>query len=240
MSDYDPRLVELFDDDNPDGEDHDRYLELVARESAGSVLDLECGTGILTVTLADDGRRVIGVDPSARMIARARARDGGDRVEWMHGDSRAIPPGRIDVALMTGNVAQHLIGGAWPRTLRDLRRVVVEGGLLAFETRNPARRAWEEWVAAGRTVRDTRLGRIEEWYDARETSSGIVRITAHTVFASSGDHVVHEFDLAFRDRATLEWQLTAAGFAVEAVHGDWRGTPFSGEQSLIIVEARAG
>ncbi|WAB80533.1 class I SAM-dependent methyltransferase [Microcella daejeonensis] len=239
MPDYDPRLVALYDDDNPDGEDHRFYRGLIDRESAAAVLDLGCGTGILTVTLAATDRRVVGVDPSERMIGYARARAGADRVEWVDGDSRDLPSGPFDAAIMTGNVAQHITGDDWSRTLDDIRARMPIGGLLAFEARNPSRRPWEDWVAAGRTVRDTRLGSVEEWYEAAEGHAGIVRITAHTVFASSGDHVVHEFDLAFRDRATLERHLTASGFAVEAVHGDWRGTPFSGEQSLMIVEARA-
>lgn len=239
MADYDARIVELYDDDNPNGPDHDFYRGLVARERAGSVLDLGCGTGILTVTLAAPHRRVVGVDPSPRMLAHAGARAGGESVAWVRGDSTKAPGGPFDVALMTGNVAQHIIGDHWTRTLRDVRERMPVGGLLAFESRNPARRAWEAWATAERATRSTRLGRIEEWYEARESSPGVVRVTAHTVFETSGDHVADEFDLAFRARRELERQLREAGFTVEAVHGDWRGSPFTHDDALLIVEARA-
>lgn len=239
MADYDSRIVELYDDDNPAGPDHDFYRSLVARESAGSVLDLGCGTGILTVTLAAPRRRVVGVDPSARMLAHARGRAGGEFVDWVPGDSAKAPEGPFDVALMTGNVAQHIIGDDWTRTLGDLRERMPVGGLLAFESRNPARRAWEDWASAERATRATPLGWIEEWYDAHETSPSVVRITAHTVFKMSGDHVVDEFDLAFRGRVELERQVREAGFAVEVVHGDWRGSPFTDDDALLIIEARA-
>ncbi|XQN48528.1 class I SAM-dependent methyltransferase, partial [Glutamicibacter creatinolyticus] len=58
---YAARLVDLYDADNPDGPDHDYYRELAARHAASSILDLGCGTGILTVTFAGPGRQVTGV-----------------------------------------------------------------------------------------------------------------------------------------------------------------------------------
>jgi len=239
MADYDPRIVDLYDEDNPDGVDHDFYREVADREEAHSILDLGCGTGMLTVTLARDGRRVVGVDPSERMLARARRRVGGDRVEWVPGDSRDIPSQPFDLAIMTGNVAQHITGEAWPRTLRDLHRALTPNGLLAFESRNPAQRAWEEWASAERTTRESRQGVLHEWYETVELSAGLVRLTAHTIFESSDDHDVYVVDLAFRDRAMLEYQLIEAGFRVDFVHSDWQRAPFLGAEALIIVEARA-
>lgn len=107
MHDYDPRIVELYDDDNPDGPDHDFYRGIADERGTRSVLDLGCGTGILTVTLRAPDRTVVGVDPSASMLAYARQRPGGDAVDWRVGDSRQIPGDGFDLAVMTGNVAQH-------------------------------------------------------------------------------------------------------------------------------------
>lgn len=115
MTDYDPRLVDLYDLDNPDGTDHDFYRSLADQVQATSVVDLGCGTGLLTVTLVRPGRAVLGVDPSPAMLRVARDRPGAGRVRWLDGDSRSIPTGAADYAVMTGNVAQHLIGAAGRR-----------------------------------------------------------------------------------------------------------------------------
>jgi SAM-dependent methyltransferase len=237
--DYDSRLVELYDADNPDGPDHDFYRALADDVGARSILDLGCGTGILTVTLAKPGRRVVGVDPSRNMLAYARARPRASAVHWVHGDSRDIPPERFDYAVMTGNVAQHIPEADWPRTLADVRRALTDGGLLAFESRNPARRAWLDWGSPERSTRMTPHGSLQEWMEVVELERGRIRLTAHNLFEDSGDHVVEQQELAFRDRETIEGQLTNAGFDVESVWGDWSRSPFRGHEPLMVFVARA-
>lgn len=71
---------------------------------ATRVVDLGCGTDILTVTLAAAGRDVLGVDPSAAMLRHARPRPGAEAVRWVLGDSTAIAPARADLALMPAPV----------------------------------------------------------------------------------------------------------------------------------------
>lgn len=155
MNDYDRRRVALYDEDNPDGPDHDFYRVLADKVSAYSIVDLGCGTGILTVTFARQGRTVVGVDPSASMLAYARRRIGTAGVNWIVGDSRSIPAGLFDYAVMAGNVAQHMSDPDWNRTLSDLRKSLRKGGTLSFESRNPAVRAGESWASDERTTRET-------------------------------------------------------------------------------------
>lgn len=59
--------------------------------AGGTVLDVGCGTGVLAPHLASAGwPRIIGVDPSAGMLARARAR-GVPGAEWVQGTAEALP-----------------------------------------------------------------------------------------------------------------------------------------------------
>jgi 2-polyprenyl-3-methyl-5-hydroxy-6-metoxy-1,4-benzoquinol methylase len=55
----DPRLVALYDLENPRGADTDFYIGLAAELDAHTIIDLGCGTGLLTHELASDGRKVI-------------------------------------------------------------------------------------------------------------------------------------------------------------------------------------
>jgi SAM-dependent methyltransferase len=238
VKDYDRRLVDLYDDDNPGGPDHDYYRALADRVEARSVLDLGCGTGILTFTFSQPGRSVVGVDPSAAMLEVARKRSNGSGVRWVHGDSRAIPGSGFDYAVMTGNVAQHITVSDWPRTLSDLRAAMVPGALLAFESRNPAARAWEQWEQ-GATLRQTVHGPLREWSHVKTVGSSVVALTAHNVFESTGEHVVVEETLVFRTAEQIRAALDEAHFHLRHVWGDWAGVPFDGTQSLMVFEAVA-
>src|SRR5919205_3429918 len=102
----DARLVALYDIENTRGADTDFYVRLAADLDARTILDLGCGTGLLTRELASDGRQVIGVDPAPAMLAYARRQPGADRVEWIEGDSSALGKAEADLVIMTGNVAQ--------------------------------------------------------------------------------------------------------------------------------------
>lgn len=179
MDDYDSRLVELYNDDNPDGSDHEFYRQVADEIGARAILDVGCGTGILMAAFARADRMVVGIDPSPNMLAYATNRANGRSVRWILGDSRDMPPEPFDYAVMTGNVAQHILDIDWERTLTNISGALRDGGVLAFESRNPQSRAWEKWANAEPTIRDTANGPLREWCEVSETDPGRIVLTAH-------------------------------------------------------------
>lgn len=79
--------------------------------SAGSVLELGCGTGGHAHELARHGLEVVGVDLSERMLERARAREPGSaagKLEFLQGDVRALRLARqFDCVLALFHVASY-------------------------------------------------------------------------------------------------------------------------------------
>lgn len=236
----DPRLVALYDAANPRGAGTTFCLRLADRLAAQVIVDLGCGTGLLTREFAREGRHVIGVDPAAAMLAVARQGAGAERVEWIEGDSSALQEWGADLALMTGNVAQVFVDDeAWLTTLRDLHRALRPGGHLAFESRNPGARAWEQWNREQTFTRtDTPSGPLEEWLELVSVGDGRVHFQGHNVFLATGEVLVIDSVLRFRSLEELQRSLAATGFTVEEVYGDWHGNSLTDTSPLIVIVAR--
>lgn len=219
-----PRLARLYDVFDDDRRDLDAYAAMAEEFGARRVLDVGCGTGVFACMLARRGTDVVAVDPAAASLEVARARPGAERVRWVPGDATVLPsvrpPVAADLATMTGNVAQvFLTDDAWLEILRAVRGVLRPGGVLVFETRDPARRAWEGWTRARtHTVRDVPgEGRVEMWADVLEVAEPFVTFRQTYVFASDGAVLTSDSTLRFRGREEVEGSLREAGFRVEDV-----------------------
>jgi SAM-dependent methyltransferase len=233
---YDPRLVAVYDTVNPIAEYEPFYLDLASKLSASSIIDIGCGTGLLTCELARRGHRLIGVEPSRAMLEVARRRTCGERVEWIEGEALGLGELRADLAIMTGHVAQFFLDDdGWHSALVAIRKALRQGGHIAFESRNPLVQPWADekigdhvdWPSrtSRRRVDDPVAGRIEWWTEILEVEDDLVRSEIHYLFARSGEELVSTNELRFRTRSELSRSLSDAGFSVESVFGDWDGRP---------------
>lgn len=116
------------------------YVDL-ARQHAGSVLELACGTGQLTVPIAMVGVLAVGLDRSTAMLksANSRAAAAGVSVEFVQGDMRDFTLDRqFSLIFVARNSLLHLL------TTEDLlaaltaaKRHLAPDGILAFDIFNP-------------------------------------------------------------------------------------------------------
>lgn len=144
-----PRLAAVYDPLDPDRSDLDVYAAVTVEFGARTVLDIGCGTGTFACLLAGRGVRVIGVDPAAASLEVARAKPGAGRVRWIQAEAADLPPLQVDLATMTGNVAQVFVTDReWGAALRSAYASLRPGGRLVFEIRDPAAQAWLEWDRA--------------------------------------------------------------------------------------------
>jgi SAM-dependent methyltransferase len=236
----DARLVAVYDALNPyePGTQPDFYAQLAAEIGASNIIELGCGTGLVTSTLADRGYDMIGVDPSPAMLAVARARD--DRVRWAVGGPDAIRAVGADLTFMSGHVAQFFVTDAeWADALDALHTALRPGGVLAFETRNPDACEWEQWTRASRRVVNTSAGRVEQWSEVDDVRDRVVAYRNHYRFAATGDEIVSPCRLRFRNVDELHASLARAGFAIDVVYGDWDRRPVTrAAPELIVVASR--
>ena len=108
----DPRQVVIYDSVNSyePGTQPDFYLGVAEEVRAETVVDLGCGTGIVTLEFARGGYRTIGIDPSPLMLEMAQQKPGADGVQWVQGSARELGKPGTDLAIMSGHVAQFIFG----------------------------------------------------------------------------------------------------------------------------------
>jgi SAM-dependent methyltransferase len=239
----DPRLVAIYDAVNsyPANAQPRFYADLAAETGARSIVDLGCGTGLITCDRARRGYQLTAVEPSELMLQRARLRESCDHVKWIHGEASRIGPVQADLAIMTGHVTQFFISDeSWHDTLLALYGALRPGGRLAFESRNPDAREWEGWSARARVrVYDPAAGDIEAWSEVDDVAEGVVSYANHYLFRATGEHIVSPTKLRFRSRAELAATLWATGFDIHQVYGDWERRPVaSTRRELIVVAGR--
>lgn len=216
----DPRLAEIYDQLDPVRDDLDAYCSIVDELGAWSVLDVGCGTGALACRLAEMKRVVVGVDPARASLDVARRKPYADRVTWVHGDTSTLPRLQVDLAVMTGNVAQVFVSDdAWSANLRAIHAALQPGGKLVFESRDPAAMAWLRWTrdTTHRLTDVPDVGSVESWCDVTEVADDLVTFRWTYVFESDGAVLTSDSTLRFRRRETLEGSLRDSGFVIDEV-----------------------
>lgn len=232
-----PRLVAIYDVLDGDRSDLDLYVGIVDELSAATVLDVGCGTGTLARLLAERGIGAVGLDPAAASLDIARSKPGAARVRWVLGAASDAPPLGVDLAVMTGNVAQVFVTDEeWARTLAALAGAVRGDGWLVFEVRDPARRAWERWTPAHttRTVDIPGVGEVTTWTELVEVREPLVSFRQVFRFAEDGAELVSDSTLRFRHREEITDDLVEAGFRVDSV----RDAPDRPGLEMVVVAQR--
>jgi len=113
---------------------YDRLVSSIGKDR--KVLDIGCGTGALTLRAALKGATVTGIDINAGMLEIARQRAGDmDLLQYIEFREMGVAelggmPSQTYDAVMSGLGFSELSGDELAFTLRHIRRILKEGGLL--------------------------------------------------------------------------------------------------------------
>jgi SAM-dependent methyltransferase len=226
------------------------------RAERGPVLELGCGTGRLLAPIArswlpldpDPDRRLIGIDRSAPMLARARRRlarvPPGVRPALLRGDVRTLPvrPRRLGAVVAAYGLLQSLLNdrdldAALAAAAAGLRR----GGLLGIDL-VPDLPVWEEYARRipirGRLSPGTTLTLVESVRQDRR--KGLTIFDEQYVVRRGRDVRRHAFQLTFRTLPMSRFlaRIESAGFRIDTVCGTYTGEAWHPEADVWLVLAR--
>jgi ubiquinone/menaquinone biosynthesis C-methylase UbiE len=228
----------------------------VAAEASGTVLELGCGTGRISIPLAKSGVELVGVDRSQPMLDRARARASRTTrtsrtsrtvrtVSFVRADIRALPfkRRRFSMVLAPYGILQSLIRDRdLTDTLDAVARVITRGGTFGIDL-VPDVPNWREYhnrVQLRGTAGGTRLTLIESV--RQDPHRRLTTFDQQYVERRGGRERRHRFELTFRTLtiARMTSRLERAGFTVETVLGDYRGRPWDARADVWIILAKKG
>ncbi|HEY0010841.1 MAG TPA: class I SAM-dependent methyltransferase [Candidatus Paceibacterota bacterium] len=225
-----PKLVEIYDVFNDLGEDGDFWIAEVKRLAPKTIIDLGCGTGLLTCDLAEKGYEMTGVEPAAPMLEVARRKPYAEKVKWIAGGYEKFEGLKADLVLLTSHVAQFFYEDSeWNKMLAASCKALNPGGHILFDSRQHLEKSFETWPtdASRRRKEDPAYGPIEWWCKLLDTDDKYARYELHYLFLNTGEEVVSTDRLVFRTEAELRNSLEGAGFSIEKVYGDWDGSPLT-------------
>jgi SAM-dependent methyltransferase len=198
---------------------------LVSLAGGGAVLELGVGTGRLALPLAARGLRVFGVDSSAAMIERLRAKPGGDTVAVTVGDMAApTPAGPFTLVFAAVNTFFGLdTEQAQAGCFASVATRLAPGGRLVLEAFVPD--AGDEPVDRV-AVRNLTVDRVVLEV-SRSDPAGQIAEGQYVELTDNGGVRLRPWRIRWATPAQLDVYAAAAGLQLESRWSGWDAAPFT-------------
>lgn len=221
--------------------DYFSALLLSCGVEGGTVLDLACGTGSLSIELAKYGYDIIGVDASEDMLCQAqnKAFENGVRAMFLCQTMQELDLyGTVDAAVCSLDSINHLIDEEDVcQTFERLKLFVAPNGVFIFDVNTVYK---HEKVLGDNTFVYEYPDVFCVWQNSFSEEDSIVDITLDFFEEKSGFYKRHTESFSERayDIDFLKVVLDKAGFDVENVFDDMTREPLKEDSQRAVIVAR--
>lgn len=216
----------------------DALVSLLGLAPGAKILDLACGPGRFALPLAKRGFRVVGLDICEVYLeqARAKAKEHGLQIEFVHGDMRAVPfenefDAVINLFTSFGYFEQeedHL------QVLREVHKCLKPGGRFLLELQN------RDWLI--KNFRPRNWQEYQNFFVLEESQMNFARnrIESRWIVLRGAERKEYTLSLRVFTLAELLELFAQAGLKVLGYYGGLQGESFNIEaKRLAILAERA-
>ncbi len=229
---YGDSFADVYDEWYGDVSDLQGTVDTVVALAAGApVLELGIGTGRLALPLAARGLQVHGIDASPAMVARLRAKPGGDAIPVSIADFAGVEPewpGPFGVVLAAYNTLFNLTTAeAQRRCFANAARRLRVGGALVVEAFVPSPEP--EGIDGQVTPSVIEAGRVVLQVTRRHPGSQTVE--GSTISITEAGIRLRPWHIRYARPEELDAMAGAAGLVLASRHAGWRGELFHDDSS---------
>lgn len=235
-----------YDEENSTFEPDGPFFVDLIRQYGQPVLELACGTGRLTIPIAQQGYKITGLDVVPGMLNRARQKVGNLPIEWIEADARRFQLGRQFKVILAGGFFQHLLERAdQEAVLAHVRAHLAPDGVFAFNVFFPhadsleASDVEQEWFSYVNPQGQTVTVSGTDHYDSIRQ----VRTETATRRWTDASGQSHELIAPLQQRLFFPQELAALlhynGFTIVDRYGDYDRQPLAEEHRLMILVCQA-
>src|SRR6266545_4931145 len=193
----------------------------------GAALELGIGTGRIALPLAQRGIGVHGIDLSAAMVARLRAKPGAEQIGVTIGDfAKTTVEGRFSVAYLVFNTIMNLTTqDGQIACFQNVAAHLEPGGCFVIEVTVPALQR----LPPGETVRAFNLSATALGFDEYDVESqGLI---SHHYKVVDGDLEVYSPPFRYVWPSELDLMARLAGMTLRERWSGWKREPFTSDST---------
>ncbi|GAB3070581.1 class I SAM-dependent methyltransferase [Salinicoccus sesuvii] len=217
-----------------------------AKVQGGIIVDLACGTGRVTLPLAEHGHRLIGVDIHEEMLELAKSKSEAKHlpIEWIRQDCTKLALEiKSNMLFMTGNSFQHfLTNESQDALLKAIWNHLNYGGVFIFNTRFPNLKDLAE-IYTTKEIYIDNLGRVVTEHTT-ETYNALTQVlhcsTTREIRDNGTDTYLETDRISLRYVYPLEMQrlLKQNGYEIVEVYSSWKKEELSESSSEMVYVCR--
>jgi SAM-dependent methyltransferase len=229
MKDYGPetygdRIAPLYDELYD--RDTDAAVDALGRLAGpGPVLELAIGTGRLAIPLAQRGIDVRGIDASEAMVARMRAKPGGEDIPVTMGDFADVGvEGSFSLVYLVFNTIFALLTQEdQVRCFENVAAHLAEDGRFVVEAFVPDLGRFDHGQRVG--VSAVRLDRVD--MEVARHDAVNQRVDSQHILVTDGHTKLYPVSLRYAFPSELDLMARLAGLELVDRWGGWHGEPFT-------------